>query len=271
MLIDNPVARTIRALRLLRDHTPYGRGLPGGEFDQLIRGTMPRRTSNLNWPTDLIRTLVRARLVDVHLVDHDDLLTPDQFERSLLEHSLTDYVFSLAAHFDQLCGVLGIVNLSELEQRANPRSVSITPIFGPARQTGLLRRDLTALIPPGVTAAPVYTEAIRPVCDELQLSAARADNIFTRQDLMPEIWSAIYIADLIIADCTGSDPGVLYGLGMAHTIGKLTLLLAQSQEDVPYNLLQHHYLIYHPSQPGYARLRQDLRGLIPQLRRETVM
>jgi hypothetical protein len=271
MLIDNPVARTIRTLRLLRDHTPYGRGLPGGEYDQLIRATMPRRTSNLNWPTDLIRTLVRARLVDVHLADKEDLLTPAQFERSLMEHSLSHYVFALAKHFDQLCGVLGIVNLSELEQRANPRSVSITPVFGPARQTGLLRRDLTILIPPGVTATPVYSEAIRPVIEELHLSAARAENISTRQDVMPDIWSAIYIADLIIADCTGRDPGVLYGLGMAHTIGKLTLLLAQKQEDIPYNLLQHRYLIYHPSPPGYARLRQDLRGLIPQLRRETVM
>ncbi len=270
MITDNPVARTIRALRLLRDHTPYGRGLAGSEFDQLIRGTMPRRTSNLNWPTDLIRTLVRAHLVEARLAAREDPLTPDEFERSLLEYSMSDYIFVLAPHFDQLCGVLGIVNLSELEQRANPRSVSITPVFGPARQTGLLRRDITILIPPGVTSAPVYTEAIRPVCDELQLSAARADDVFAHQDLMPEIWSAIYIADLIIADCTGSDPGVMYGLGMTHTIGKLSLLLAQRQEDIPYNLLQHHYLIYHPSQPGYARLRQDLRGLIPQIRRETV-
>ena len=93
MITDNPVARTIRALRLLRDHTPYGRGLTGSEFDQLIRGTMPRRTSNLNWPTDLIRTLVRAHLVEVRLADREDPLTPEEFERSLLEYSMSDYVF----------------------------------------------------------------------------------------------------------------------------------------------------------------------------------
>ncbi len=54
---------------------------------------MPRRTSNLNWPTDLIRTLVRAQLVEVRFVDREDALTPDQFERSLLEYSLSDYSF----------------------------------------------------------------------------------------------------------------------------------------------------------------------------------
>jgi hypothetical protein len=270
MVTDSPVTRAVRALRLLRDHTPYGGGLPGGEYDRLIRSAMPRRTSNLNWPTDLIRTLIRANLVEVRFADHEEPLTADQFERSLLEYGLNSYVFSLVSHFDHLCSVLGIVNLSELEQRANPRSVSITPIFGPARQTGMLRRDITVLIPAGVTGSPVYTEAIRPVCEELELTSTRAENLFARQDVMPDLWSSIYIADLIIADCTGNEAAVFYGLGMAHTIGKTTLLLAQNLEDIPYNALQHHYIIYHPSQPGFARLRQDLRGIIPQLRHESV-
>lgn len=271
MIIDNPTARVIRALRLLRDHTPYGGGLPGSEYDRLIRSTMPRRTSNLNWPTDLVRSLIQANLVHVHFHDDEIILSPDEFERSLLESGLASFVFSLAPHFDYLCGVLGIVNLSELEQRADPRSVSITPLFGPARQTGLLRRDVTVVMPPGVTASLIYTEAIRPVCEELGLTSARAEDLYTRRDLMPDIWSAIYIADLIIADCTGRDAGVFYALGMAHTIGKRTLLLAQDLEDIPYNSLQHHHLNYHPSQPGYAGLRQELRGLIPQLRREAVV
>jgi hypothetical protein len=270
MITDSPVARTIRALRLLRDHTPYGGELPGSEYDHLIRSAMPRRTSNLNWPTDLIRTLVRAHLIEVRFSDGEEALTPEEFEHSLLEFSLSHYGFALAPHFDHLCGVLGIVNLSELEQRANPRSVSITPVFGPARQTGLLRRDITVLIPSGALGSPVYTEAIRPVCEELELTVARAETLFARQDVMPDIWSAIYIADLIIADCTGSDAAVFYGLGMAHTVGKNTLLLAQNLEDIPYNTLHYDHLVYHPSPPGYAKLRQDLRGIIPQVRRESV-
>jgi hypothetical protein len=146
--------------------------------------------------------------------------------------------------------------------------VSVTPVFGTARQTGLLRRDITVLMPFGVTASSVYTEVIRPVCEALDLTVARIEDLYARQEVMSQIWSAIYTCELLIADCTGRDAAVFYGLGVAHTIGKRTILLAQELEDIPYNILQHAHMAYHPSQTGYVRLRQELQQLIPQTWRE---
>jgi hypothetical protein len=258
--------RAVRALRLLRDATRDGGLLRGDDFDLLIRRAMPRRTSNLNWPTDLIGMLVRAHLALAHFADDETLLTPDHFERALLEHSLKDFAFSIAAHFGDLCRALGISSFAELEKRADLRSISITPDFNIVQQTAPLRRDLLALVPAGVLAGQIYREAIVPVAQEYDLTVGRVDDLFAARDCLTTIWASIYASDLIVAVCAERDPAVFYELGMAHTVGKPTILLAQTIEDIPYNIRYQHYILY--NEAAYGHLRQELGAVIDQIRRE---
>jgi len=74
------------------------------------------------------------------------------------------------------------------------------------------------------------------VCSELALQVMRADDFFTAQSVMTDIWNAIYNSKIIIADCTKRNPNVFYEIGIAHTLGKPTILIAQSINDVPFDL-----------------------------------
>ena len=86
---------------------------------------------------------------------------------------------------------------------------------------------------------------------------------------MGDIWSAINAARIIVADCTGRNPNVMYEIGLAHAIGKYTILLAQSIRDVPFDLRHLRYIIYSNTPDGLIILRQKLRmamresGMLP--------
>ena len=93
------------------------------------------------------------------------------------------------------------------------------------------------MVMPFTTALePVYQDHIRRVCDELTLSLARADDFYSSQSIVAGIWSAIYFSTLVVADCTGRNPNVFYEIGIAHTIGRPTILITQSIDDVPFDL-----------------------------------
>jgi hypothetical protein len=51
-------------------------------------------------------------------------------------------------------------------------------------------------------------------------------------------------ARLIVADCTDRNPNVFYEIGLAHTIGKPTILLTQKSEDVPFDLRHWRHIAY---------------------------
>ena len=61
---------------------------------------------------------------------------------------------------------------------------------------------------------------------------------------MRDIWSAIHAARVVVADCTGRNPNVFYEIGLAHAIGRQTILIAQSLRDVPFDLRSLRVIIY---------------------------
>ncbi len=58
-----------------------------------------------------------------------------------------------------------------------------------------------------------------------RLVVRRADEMFG-QGVMEDIFEGICTAGLIVAECTGRNPNVLYELGMAHSFGKRSILLS---------------------------------------------
>jgi hypothetical protein len=91
---------------------------------------------------------------------------------------------------------------------------------------------------------PVYEDHIKPTCASLGLTVRRADDFFTADAIVEDIWKAIVSARLIVADCTDRNPNVFYEIGLAHTIGKPTILLTQRAEDIPFDLRHLRYITY---------------------------
>ncbi len=79
---------------------------------------------------------------------------------------------------------------------------------------------------------------------------------------MDDIRTSIESADLIIADLTGKNANVFYEVGICHAIEKPVLLLAQSMDDVPFDLRHRRVLLYSYSPRGCKRLELSLRDQV---------
>jgi len=123
--------------------------------------------------------------------------------------------------------------------------------------------DIFMLMPfSGDTIQEAYEDHVKKVVKEIGLTINRADNFFTDHGIMDDIWGAINAARLVIADCTGRTPNVFYEVGIAHTLGKPTILLAQSIEDIPFDLRHRRVAVYATTGRGMTQLEADLKKAI---------
>jgi len=90
----------------------------------------------------------------------------------------------------------------------------------------------------------VYRLIITPAVRQAGLEVMRADQIYTSGSIMEQIRSAIQQSRLCIADLTGRNPNVLYELGIAQTLGKPSILMAQDIQDVPFDIRQYRVIEY---------------------------
>jgi hypothetical protein len=113
----------------------------------------------------------------------------------------------------------------------------------------------------------LYGQHIKKVISELGLTIGRADD--SAGSIVQGAWSAINAASIIVADCTGRNADVFYEIGISHTIGKDTILITQSIDDVPYDLRYHLRVIeygYTPRglQAFERQFRLTVEGMVPR-------
>lgn len=77
--------------------------------------------------------------------------------------------------------------------------------------------------------------------------------------IIDDAWTPIYRAKIVIVDYTSGSVNVFYELGMAHLLGKEVVIIAQSKQEIPLDILHRRYRLYN---------KQNLPGLKAQLKRE---
>lgn len=82
----------------------------------------------------------------------------------------------------------------------------------------------------------VYSDLIRPPLEDAGFRVRRADSLLNQRSVLQDVIRGIADAELIIADVSGLNPNVLYELGLAHAMGKRTVMLTQSIEELPFDL-----------------------------------
>jgi hypothetical protein len=148
------------------------------------------------------------------------------------------------------------ISLSGLTgRRAN--SIQVTPIFRRTKVPGEAP-SVFVLMPFTKALEPVYESHIKRVCGALGLSVGRADDFYHAEMIMNDVFTKIYHAQIIVADCTGRNPNVFYEIGIAHTVGKPVILLTQSIEDVPFDLRHIRYIVYCQSPEGLIEFDKAL-------------
>jgi hypothetical protein len=140
------------------------------------------------------------------------------------------------------------------------------PIFGQPLRTEVWP-DLFMVMPFTPQLEPIFRDHVQKVAGELSLSAARGKDFFSRGSIIQDVWSGIYHAKVVVADCTKRNPNVFYEIGMAHTLGRDTILISQSLKDIPFDLQHLRYIIYEFTPNGLdvfdEMLRTTLNSIFP--------
>lgn len=106
----------------------------------------------------------------------------------------------------------------------------------------------------------VYEDFVKPILvDGCHLHCERGDDVFGSNVVMDDILKSIGAADVVLADLTRKNANVFYEVGICHALGKPVLLLAQSIEDVPFDLRHRRVLLYEYSPRGCKRLEGMLK------------
>jgi hypothetical protein len=118
----------------------------------------------------------------------------------------------------------------------------------------------------------IYHEVTKVVCDEFELDAVTADDTYSSGLIIADVVSQIRESRIVIADVTALNPNVFYEIGFAHAIGKPTILLAEKDTRLPFDISGFRHLLYENTISGKARIEERLRnhlkaeGFTPRVR-----
>ena len=151
--------------------------------------------------------------------------------------------------------------------RRSPRKLTATkgsrpvrtprPAPAPApRSSGVL----FVIMPFGLVLDHVFETQVRPAAEAAGYEVARADTTLNQRAIMKDIAEGIRTAKIVVADLTGRNANVFYELGLAHAIGRDSILLAQSTNDIPFDLKAYRAVIYGLSFDASGLLSSSLRG-----------
>lgn len=82
----------------------------------------------------------------------------------------------------------------------------------------------------------VYEQLIRAPLEGAGFTVRRADSLLNQQSILRDIVRGIVDAELIVADVTGLNSNVLYELGLAHALGKRTIMITRNIDELPFDL-----------------------------------
>lgn len=179
------------------------------------------------------------------------LLTPTYPDREAVIRSIA------IAHVDSECERIHVMM----------NTVQIRPIFGPPAFTAK-DKLVFVLMPFTDRLTEIYKSIIQPTIEDIGFACRRADDYKTNKAVMQDIWQAICEARIIIADMTSLNANVMYELGVAHTVGKETILIHQTERErgesskFPFDLAHIRRIIYDDTATGGKKLGDDLRATI---------
>ena len=123
----------------------------------------------------------------------------------------------------------------------------------------------SAMMPFDATYTPVF-ESIKQAASNVGLLCRRADDIWENAAIIQDVVALIDRSRIVICDCTGRNPNVFYEAGIAHTLGRDVILLAQNDQDIPFDLRHLRYLRYLNNAEGREVMANSL-----QERMETIL
>lgn len=141
--------------------------------------------------------------------------------------------------------------------------------FGIHKSEVQRQKDFVVFLTPFTdSAAKTYRSCVN-VLNEIGIRLQRTDNVVDKSDIMMNIVTQIVKAEFVIANIDGRNPNVYYELGIAHAIGKPTILISKVDfysagigEDVGFDVRQKRIVLYRDE----AELEKKLLAQISRIR-----
>ena len=137
------------------------------------------------------------------------------------------------------------------------------PIFGPAPMAA--DAHLALILLPFDQDRDLNSEAIKAAIVESGAKASLSKDIRSGRAAVKDLWEAINESRIVIADLTGPDPAVMYALGIAHTVGKETVLIYPKGSKYLVDIPRTHRVEYEDGESGRERLKKDLTRLLAEM------
>jgi hypothetical protein len=120
----------------------------------------------------------------------------------------------------------------------------------------------------------IYSQWIKPTVEAIKdnnaqcLMCHRADKELRPEEIITHIIENLISSDIVIADLSGRNPNVFYELGVRHAVNNNTILIADSFEDIPFDLRGLRTIIYSYEPEHMLRLKSSLDQAIYEILRE---
>jgi hypothetical protein len=116
-------------------------------------------------------------------------------------------------------------------------------------------RDLVTVMMPFDARFDRVYDTLQQAAAEVGMRCLRADDIWVNNHIIDDVINLIWRARVVVADLSTRNPNVFYETGIAHTLGREVIPIAQSSEDVPFDLRSIRSQIYLNNSEGLERLR----------------
>jgi hypothetical protein len=148
----------------------------------------------------------------------------------------------------------------QLAGMPRPDFVFSFPLAQPPRRQGEPRRAFVAM-PYGPPWFPVVRDTITSAATSAGFAAEVSLDLDAPGLIPNQIWTGIRLAEVVVADITGSNPNVFYELGLAHALGKEVIVLAQGNEHAPFDVSTSRVLRYDTNTPiGLSAFRAKVQS-----------
>lgn len=104
----------------------------------------------------------------------------------------------------------------------------------------------------------IYNDLIVPALELAGYEVRRADSTLDQENILKSIIRNISQADLIVAELTSLNSNVMYELGIAHALGRPTVMLAQSIDEIPFDLQSYRIIVYSTRYDEAKKLKDQL-------------
>ncbi|MCW3073929.1 MAG: hypothetical protein JWP69_998 [Flaviaesturariibacter sp.] len=115
----------------------------------------------------------------------------------------------------------------------------------------------------------LYDDVIKTVCEELNLLVVRADETYGPGLIIADIIKQLEESKIIIAEISSGNPNVFYEVGYGHALNKPTILIAQRDIKLPFDVSPFRTLFYENTIAGKKKIEEGLRKHITAALSET--